>query len=359
MSESKLNVGIIGATGYVGQRFVTLLENHPWFSVAKLAASANSAGKTYEESVRNRFKLELPIPEYVKNMPVYDIAETAEFCDGLDFVFCAVNMRKGEIRVLEEKIAKLEVPVVSNNSAFREREDVPIIIPEINPEHSKIIEVQRKNWGTKRGFIAAKPNCSIQSYVPALTPLRSYGIDKISVCTYQAISGAGKVLADTPEILGNVVPFIGGEEEKSESEPLKVWGTLTGEAIVSAKDIAISAQCYRVPVQEGHTAAVSVTFNNKITKGKIINIWESYVPEIYKYKLPSAPKKFLTYLDKDNRPQPLLDANIGNGMGISIGRLREDNIFDYKFACLSHNTIRGAAGGAVLTAELLKVQGYL
>ena len=357
--EQKLKVGIIGATGYVGQRFITLLADHPWFEIVALCASPRSAGKTYEEAVEGRWKLDIPCPEFVKKMVVYGTDNIEEYCKQIDFTFCAVDMKKDEIRALEEKIAKLECPVVSNNSANRWTEDVPMVIPEINADHIKLIDAQRKRLGTQRGFIAVKPNCSIQSYVPALTPFLKNGIKQISVCTYQAISGAGKTFKDWPEMVGNVIPYIGGEEEKSEKEPLKVWGEFAGDHIELAKNPVISAQCYRVAVQEGHTAAVSVSFENKPSMEELISVWNSYESEAVKLGLPSAPKHFLQYIDEDNRPQPKLDANFENGMGVSVARLREDNIFDYKFCCLSHNTLRGAAGGGVLTAELLVAKGYI
>lgn len=357
--NSKLKVGVIGGTGYVGQRFIALLENHPWFTCTAVAASPRSAGKRYEDAVDGRWKIDVPMPDYVKNMIVYGTDDIERLCDDVDFVFCAVDMKKDEIKALEERIAKLETPVVSNNSAHRWTPDVPVIIPEINADHAAIIDVQKKRLGTKRGFIAVKPNCSIQSYVPALTPLMEYGVEKISVCTYQAISGAGKTFTDWPEMVGNVIPYIGGEEEKSEKEPLKIWGQLGTDSILSAKGPVISAQCYRVAVQEGHTAAVSVSFKNKPSREQILAHWASFEGEAQKLDLPSAPKPFLQYLEEDNRPQPLLDAGFQNGMGVSIGRLREDSIFDYKFTCLSHNTLRGAAGGALLTAELLAQKGYL
>ncbi len=357
--SKKLRVGVIGGTGYVGQRFISLLDNHPLFTCVAVVASPRSAGKTYAEAVEGRWKIDNPMPAYVKDMIVYGMDELAKLQSEVDFVFCAVDMKKDEIKKLEEDIAKMEIPVVSNNSAHRWTADVPVIIPEINSHHSAIIASQRKRLGTSRGFITAKPNCSIQSYVPALAPLFDLGIEKISVCTYQAISGAGKTFADWPEMVGNLIPYIGGEEEKSEKEPLKIWGEIVGDQIVTAPSPIISAQCYRVSVQEGHTAAVSVSFKNKIAKEEIIARWRSYVGEAQRLALPSAPKTFLQYLEEDNRPQPLLDAGFEKGMGISIGRLREDNIFDYRFACLSHNTLRGAAGGAVLTAELLTKQGYL
>lgn len=357
--DKKLRVGVIGGTGYVGQRFISLLENHPWFSCVAIAASPRSAGKRYIDAVGDRWKIDEKMPEYVKNMIVFGIDEIEALCDQVDFVFCAVDMKKDEIRALEEKIARLEIPVVSNNSAHRFTPDVPVIIPEINSDHAAIIDAQKKRLGTKRGFITAKPNCSIQSYVPALTPLIDFGIEKISVCTYQAISGAGKTFEDWPEMVGNMIPYIGGEEEKSEKEPLKIWGHIEGDEIVLASSPVISAQCYRVAVQEGHTAAVSVSFRNKPSRETILSRFASYVGRARELDLPSAPNPFLKYLDEDNRPQPALDAGFEKGMGVTIGRLREDSIFDYKFTCLSHNTLRGAAGGAILTAELLTKLSYI
>ena len=355
----KLKVGVIGATGYVGQRFISLLDNHPWFECVTVVASPRSAGKKYSEAVEGRWKIDCEMPEYVKDMIVESTENIEKVCQMVDFVFCAVDMKKDEIRALEEKIAKLETPVISNNSAHRWTPDVPMMVPEINSDHAAIIEKQKERLGTKRGFIAVKPNCSIQSYVPALTPLRSFGIKQISVCTYQAISGAGKTFKDWPEMVGNMIPYIGGEEEKSEQEPLKVWGHIEGNEIVKADAPVISAQCYRVAVQEGHTAAVSVSFEKKPTKEEMIEAWKNFKGVPQELDLPHAPKQFLQYLEEDNRPQPALDAKFGDGMGVSIGRLREDSIFDYKFTCLSHNTLRGAAGGAMLTAELLYKKGYL
>lgn len=357
--ERKFKVGVIGATGYVGQRFVTLLDQHPWFICAKVAASPRSAGQSYEQAVSGRWKIDREIPDMIKKLIVYSSLDLEAFCDGLDFVFCAVDMPKDQLRKFEEDIARLEVPVVSNNSAHRGTVDVPMIIPEVNPSHAAIIDAQRRRLGTQRGFIAVKPNCSIQSYVPALAPLYHFGIDKVSVCTYQAISGAGKTFEDWPEMIGNLIPYIGGEEEKSEKEPLKIWGNIVGDAIEPVNSPVISAQCYRVAVQEGHTAAVSVSFKNKPTIEQMKEAWASYQGEEIAHGLPSSPEHFLQYFEEDNRPQAALDANLGGGMSISIGRLREDNIFDYKFTCLSHNTLRGAAGGAVLTAELLVKLGYI
>lgn len=356
---SKLRVGVIGATGYVGQRFISLLDNHPWFECVAVVASPRSAGKKYSEAVEGRWKIDVAMPSYVKDMIVESTEDIEKVCEKVDFVFCAVDMKKDEIRALEEKIAKLETPVISNNSAHRWTPDVPMMVPEINSDHAAIIEKQRERLGTKRGFIAVKPNCSIQSYVPALTPLLKFGIKQISVCTYQAISGAGKTFKDWPEMVGNMIPYIGGEEEKSEMEPLKVWGHIEGNEIVKAEEPVISAQCYRVAVQEGHTAAVSVKFDKKPSIEEMKQAWKDFKGAPQELDLPHAPKQFLQYLDEDNRPQPALDALFEQGMGVSIGRLREDPIFDYKFTCLSHNTLRGAAGGAMLTAELLYKKGYL
>lgn len=353
-------VGIIGATGMVGQRFATILENHPWFTVVAIAASGRNKGKTYAEAVEGRWKMEAPIPASMKDMVLYDAeADAEEFASKVDFTFCAVDMKKPEIRALEERYAKLECPVISNNSAHRFTEDVPMIIPEVNPEHAEIIPVQRKRLGTKRGFIAVKSNCSIQSYVPALSALRDFGIEKIAVCTYQAISGAGKTFETWPEMIDNVIPYIGGEEEKSELEPMKVWGKVEGNKIVSATEPTISAQCLRVPVSDGHTAAAFVKFKNKPSKEEMIARWKAYKGRAQELELPSAPKQFLHYFEEDNRPQAKLDRNLEGGMAVSIGRLRDDTIFDYRFVSLSHNTLRGAAGGAVEMAELLCAEGYI
>ena len=352
------NVGVIGATGMVGQRFLCLLENHPWFKVTALVASARSAGKTYEEAVGSRWKLAQAMPEKFKSMVVIDAADVDTVASMVDFVFCAVDMKKEDIRALEEKYAKAEVPVVSNNSAHRWTPDVPMVIPEINDSHIDIIAAQRKRLGTKRGFIAVKPNCSIQSYVPALTPLLKYRPKVVLATTYQAISGAGKTFNEWPEMIDNIIPYIGGEEEKSEQEPLKIWGTIEGDAIVKATAPLITTQCIRVPVTDGHTSAVFVSFEEKPSKEEILAAWDSYEGIPQKLDLPSAPEKFLTYFEEDNRPQAKLDRDIYNGMGITLGRLREDTVFDYKFVGLSHNTVRGAAGGAVLIAELLCQKGY-
>ena len=352
------NVGVIGATGMVGQRFLCLLENHPWFKVTALVASARSAGKTYEEAVGSRWKLAQAMPEKFRKMVVLDAAEVDTVASMVDFVFCAVDMKKEDIRALEEKYAKAEVPVVSNNSAHRWTPDVPMVIPEINDSHIDIIAAQRKRLGTKRGFIAVKPNCSIQSYVPALTPLLKYRPKIVLATTYQAISGAGKTFNEWPEMVDNIIPYIGGEEEKSEQEPLKIWGSIEGDAIVKAPAPMITTQCIRVPVSDGHTSAVFVSFEEKPSKEDILKAWDAYEGVPQKLNLPSAPAKFLTYFEEDNRPQAKLDRDIYNGMGITLGRLREDTVFDYKFVGLSHNTVRGAAGGAVLIAELLCQKGY-
>ena len=358
MSE-KIKVGILGATGMVGQRFVTLLENHPWFELVTLAASAHSAGKTYEEAIGGRWKMETPMPEFVKNMVVKNVADVEDVVKDVDFVFSAVNMPKDEIRAIEEEYAKTETPVVSNNSAHRWTPDVPMVVPEINPQHYAIIEHQRKRLGTTHGFIAVKPNCSIQSYVPALTPLLDFEPEKVSVCTYQAISGAGKTFKTWPEMVDNVIPYIGGEDEKSENEPLKLWGHVEDGKIVNATLPVISAQCLRVACSDGHMAAVSVSFKKKPTIEQIKERWANYETEAQRLELPSAPKPFLQYFEDPSRPQTRLDRDFQNGFGVSIGRLREDKLFDYRFVCLSHNTVRGAAGGGILTAELLCRKGYI
>ena len=357
--EKQYKVGIVGATGMVGQRFVTLLENHPWFKLTTLAASGRSAGKTYEDAVGSRWAMTTPMPESVKKMVVLDAAKVEEVASQVDFIFCAVNMPKAEIKALEEAYAKAECPVVSNNSANRFTPDVPMVVPEINADHIEIIPAQRKRLGTKRGFIAVKSNCSLQSYVPALHPLmKDYSVTKCLVCTYQAISGAGKTFETFPDILDNVIPYIGGEEEKSEQEPLKLWGHIDGDKIVPATAPSITAQCLRVPVSDGHMGAVFVSFDKKPTKEEILKTWKEFHGPAQDLDLPSAPKQFLHYFEEDDRPQPKLDRMIENGMAVSIGRLREDTQYDYKFVCLSHNTLRGAAGGAVLLAELLAVKGY-
>lgn len=355
----KYRVGIIGATGMVGQRFITLLADHPWFEIHALAASARSAGMTYEEAVGSRWAMKTPIPEKVAKVVVMDASDVKNVSDLCDFVFCAVNMKKDEIKALEEAYAKTETPVISNNSANRGMADVPMLIPEINPEHAHAIERQRERLGTKVGFIAVKPNCSIQSYVPALTPLYSCGIESVMVSTYQAISGAGKTFETMPEIIDNVIPFISGEEEKSEQEPLKIWGKLENGLIVNAASPKISAHCVRVPVSDGHLATVFVKFKNKPTKEQMLAAWATFKGEPQKLELPSAPKQFLQYMTEENRPQTKLDRDFEHGMGICIGRLRDDPIFDYRFVCISHNTLRGAAGGGVESAELLCAQGWI
>ena len=356
----KYNVGIIGATGMVGQRFATLLADHPWFNVKTLAASGRSAGKTYEEALGGRWAMKTPLPEKLKDMIVLDaVADMEKVAASVDFVFCAVDMKKDEIKALEEAYAKLECPVVSNNSAHRFTDDVPMIIPEINADHTDIIEAQRKRLGTKRGFVAVKSNCSLQSYVPALYPLDEFGVKNVLVCTYQAISGAGKTFERWPEMVDNVIPFIGGEEEKSEKEPLKIWGKVEGDKIALADSPKFTAQCLRVPVSDGHMAAVFVTFDKKPSKDEILAKWAEFSGEPQKLQLPSAPKQFLHYFTEDNMPQTKLQRELEGGMAVSVGRLREDSQYDYKFVCLSHNTLRGAAGGAVLLAELLAAKGYM
>lgn len=356
----KYKVGILGATGMVGQRFVTLLENHPWYEIKILAASPRSAGKTYEEAIGDRWAIELPMPEKLKGFIMMDAVKDAEFiATEVDLVFCAVDMKKEEIKALEELYAKAECPVISNNSAHRNTPDVPMIVPEINAEHAQVIPYQRKRLGTNRGFIAVKSNCSLQSYVPALHPLRVFGLNKVLVCTYQAISGASKTFETWPDMIDNVIPYIGEEEEKSEKEPLKLWGTLENGIIVPAKGPSFTSQCIRVPVSNGHMAAVFAEFDTKPDIDEIIDIWGNYKGRAQKLKLPSAPKHFLQYFTEDNRPQIKLDRNNENGMAVSIGRLRPDSQYDIKFVCLSHNTLRGAAGGAVLMAELLCSEGYI
>jgi len=355
----RLKAGIVGGTGMVGQRFVELLDQHPWFEVTAIAASAGSAGKTYEEAVQGRWKLAIDIPDAVKNIVVQDASRVEEVASQVDFIFCAVDMKKDEIQALEEAYAKTGTPVVSNNSAHRWTPDVPMVVPEINPEHLEVIEAQRKRLGTSTGFIAVKPNCSIQSYVPQLHTLLDFKPTKAVVSTYQAISGAGKNFNDWPEMVDNVIPYIGGEEEKSEQEPLRLWGRIEGGEIVKATAPEISAQCIRVPVTDGHLATVSVSFEKKPSKEEIIERWNQFKGRSQELNLPSAPKQFITYFEEENRPQTKLDRDIERGMGITAGRLREDTIFDYKFVGLSHNTVRGAAGGAVLIAELLKAEGYI
>lgn len=358
MSE-KLKVGILGATGMVGQRFIALLENHPWFQIALLAASPRSAGKTYEEAVGSRWKMQTPMPDAVKKMIVHNVNEVEEVSRNVDFVFSAVDMTKDEIKAIEEAYAKTETPVVSNNSAHRWTPDVPMVVPELNPEHLCVIADQRKRLGTEKGFIVVKPNCSIQSYTPALHALKEFVPKVVVATTYQAISGAGKNFQDWPEMKGNIIPYIGGEEEKSEQEPLRIWGHVENGRIVKAEGPVITTQCIRVPVLNGHTAAVFVSFEKKPTKEEILKAWKEFKGLPQELNLPSAPKQFIQYLEEDNRPQVALDVDYENGFGVSIGRLREDTVFDYKFIGLSHNTVRGAAGGAVLIAELLKAQGYI
>lgn len=358
MSE-KLRVGILGGTGMVGQRFISLLENHPWFEVTTIAASPRSAGKTYEEAVGDRWKMTTPMPEAVKKLVVMNVNEVEKVAAQVDFVFSAVDMTKDEIKAIEEAYAKTETPVVSNNSVHRWTPDVPMVVPEINPEHFQIIEAQKKRLGTTRGFIAVKPNCSIQSYAPVLTAWKEFEPYEVVATTYQAISGAGKTFKDWPEMVGNIIPYIGGEEEKSEKEPLRIWGKVEGDKIVPATSPVITCQCIRVPVLNGHTAAVFVKFRKKPTKEQLIEKLVTFSGEPQRLGLPSAPKQFIQYLEEDNRPQVALDVDFENGMGISVGRLREDTVYDYKFVGLSHNTLRGAAGGALLCAELLKAQGYI
>ena len=356
----KYKVGVIGGTGMVGQRFVTLMHNHPWFQLTVIAASPRSAGKRYEDAVAGRWAMDTPIPDEAKDIILMSAQDDVEKIAGMvDFVFSAVDMKKNEIQALEEAYAKCECPVVSNNSAHRWTPDVPMVIPEINPEHLAVIPAQRQRLGTQRGFIAVKSNCSIQSYVPALSPLRSFGIEKILVCTYQAISGAGKTFATWPEMVDNLIPYIGGEEEKSEQEPLKLWGRVENGVIVNAGAPAITAQCLRVPVSNGHTAAAFVTFRNKPTMEQMKEAWSNYRGRAQELDLPTAPKQFLHYFEEPDRPQARLDRDLEGGMAVSIGRLRPDTQYDYKFVSLSHNTLRGAAGGAVELAELLCAEGYI
>ena len=358
MSE-KLKVGILGGTGMVGQRFISLLENHPWFEVTTIAASPRSAGKTYEDAVGDRWKMDTPMPEAVKKIVVKNVNEVENVASEVDFVFSAVDMSKDEIKKIEEAYAKTETPVVSNNSAHRWTPDVPMVVPEINPEHFDVIEFQKKRLGTKRGFIAVKPNCSIQSYAPVLTAWKEFEPYEVVATTYQAISGAGKTFKDWPEMEGNIIPFIGGEEEKSEQEPLRIWGKIENGVIVKATEPKITCQCIRVPVLNGHTAAVFVKFRKKPTKEQLIEKLENFKGLPQELNLPSAPKQFIRYMTEDNRPQVTLDVNYENGMGINVGRLREDTIYDWKFVGLSHNTVRGAAGGAVLCAETLVAKKYI
>jgi len=357
--EKKLKVGILGATGMVGQRFISLLENHPWYEVVTVAASARSAGKTYKEAIGDRWKMTTPMPEQVKQLVVMNVNEVEKVAATVDFVFSAVDMTKDEIRAIEEAYAKAEIPVVSNNSAHRWTPDVPMVIPEINPHHCGVIEYQKKRMGTERGFIAVKPNCSIQSYTPALTAWKEFEPYEVVATTYQAISGAGKNFADWPEMVGNIIPYIGGEEEKSEQEPLRIWGNLENGEIVKASEPVITCQCIRVPVLNGHTAAVFVKFRKNPTKEQLIERLVNFKGLPQEYDLPSAPKQFIQYLEEDNRPQVTADVDFENGMGVSIGRLRKDTVYDWKFIGLSHNTVRGAAGGAVLCAELLTHMGYI
>lgn len=357
--KNRYSVGVVGATGMVGQRFLTLLENHPLFEVNALLASARSAGKPYEEAVKGKWAMKTPVPAAFAKMTVLDAQGDIDALAGkVDFVFCAVNMKKEDVKALEETYARHEIPVVSNNSAHRFTSDVPMVIPEVNPEHLAVIPYQRKRLGTKRGFIAVKSNCSLQSYVPLLHPLKKFGLKSVAVCTYQAISGAGKTFERMPEIIDNIIPYIGGEEEKSEREPLKIWGGVWGGVIVPASSPSITAQCLRVPVSDGHTAAVFVSFEKKPTREEILAAWKSFEGEPQRLALPSAPERFLVYKEEDDRPQARLDRCEGDGMSVTAGRLREDGVFDYKFIGLSHNTLRGAAGGAVLLAELLAYKGY-
>ena len=358
MSE-KLRVGILGGTGMVGQRFISLLENHPWFEVTTIAASPRSAGQKYVDAVGDRWKMDTPMPEAVKNIVVKNVNEVEEVAKEVDFVFSAVDMSKDEIKAIEEAYAKTETPVVSNNSAHRWTPDVPMVVPEINPQHMEVIEFQKKRLGTTRGFVAVKPNCSIQSYAPVLTAWKKFEPYEVVVTTYQAISGAGKTFKDWPEMEGNIIPFISGEEEKSEKEPLRIWGEIKDGVIVPADDVKITCQCIRVPVLNGHTAAVFVKFKKQPTKQQLIDAINNFSGVPQELKLPSAPKQFIRYMEEDNRPQVSLDVDYENGMGVSVGRIREDSIYDWKFVGLSHNTVRGAAGGAVLCAELLKAQGYI
>ncbi|MBN1834547.1 MAG: aspartate-semialdehyde dehydrogenase [Spirochaetales bacterium] len=357
--DKKLKVGVVGATGMVGQRFVSLLAEHPWFDLVSVSASPRSAGKTYAEAVAGRWAMPVALPGTVGKLTVQNAADLDRVCAQVDFVFCAVDMPKDQTRELEERYARAETPVVSNNSAHRWTPDVPMLIPEINPGHLEVIPSQRRRLGTRSGFIAVKPNCSIQSYVPALHPLREFGPQKIFVCTYQAISGAGKTFKDWPEMVDNVIPYIGGEEEKSEKEPLKIWGSLEGGEIISSKGPAITSQCIRVAAADGHLAALFVGFEKKPTKERILELWAGYRGRPQELGLPSAPQPFLKYFAEDDRPQTRLDRDFEGGMGVTLGRLREDLLLDWRFVCLSHNTLRGAAGGGVLMAELLKAEGYL
>ena len=357
--DKKLKVGILGGTGMVGQRFISLLENHPWFEVVAIAASPRSAGKTYEEAIGGRWKMTTPMPEKVKKIVVQDVSNVKEVAAGVDFVFSAVDMTKDEIKKIEEEYAKTETPVVSNNSAHRWTPDVPMVVPELNPEHFEVIEAQKKRLGTTRGFVAVKPNCSIQSYAPVLSAWKEFEPTEVVATTYQAISGAGKTFKEWPEMIENIIPYIGGEEEKSEQEPLRIWGEVKDGQIVKAAKPVITTQCMRVPVLNGHTAAVFVKFAKKPTKEQLIEKLVQFKGLPQELELPSAPKQFIQYLEEDNRPQVTLDVDFENGMGISVGRLREDTVYDFKFVGLSHNTVRGAAGGAVLCAETLTAKGYI
>lgn len=357
--EKKLRVGVLGATGMVGQRFISLLANHPWYEVVTIAASPRSAGKTYEEAVGGRWKMASPMPEAIKKKIVMNVNEVEKVASGVDFVFSAVDMSKDEIKAIEEAYAKTETPVVSNNSAHRWTPDVPMVIPEINPEHFEVIRSQRKRLGTKHGFIVVKPNCSIQSYAPVITVWKEFEPYEVVATTYQAISGAGKTFQDWPEMERNIIPFIGGEEEKSEQEPLRLWGTINNGEILKASAPVITTQCIRVPVLDGHTAAVFVKFRKKPTEEELIDRMVRFQGLPQTLSLPSAPKQFIQYMEEDNRPQVALDVNFENGMGITVGRLRKDSLYDYKFVGLSHNTVRGAAGGSVLCAELLTAQHYI
>jgi len=359
MSQKKLRVGVLGATGMVGQRFVALLERHPWYEATLVAASGNSAGKSYAEAVQGRWALKSPIPAGTARLPVQNASDVAKIAAQVDFVFCAVDMSKEETAKLEEDYARTETPVVSNNSAHRATPDVPMMVPEVNAEHAAVVEAQRRRLGTKRGFVAVKPNCSLQSYVPAIHPLMDFGPRRLAVCTYQAISGAGKTFESWPEMVDNLIPFIKGEEEKSEKEPMKIWGRIEDGKIVPAQEPVISAQCIRVPASDGHMAAVFVQFAKKPSRDEILARWKAFEGKPQKLKLPSAPTPFLQYFEDESRPQTRLDRDAGNGMAVTIGRLRPDALFDYRFVALSHNTVRGAAGGAVLTAELLTHDGFI
>ncbi len=359
MNQQKFKVGVLGATGMVGQRFVAALENHPWYEVALVAASASSAGKRYADAVTGRWAMTTAVPATTGELVVRDASDVRAIADQVDFVFCAVDMAKDATARLEDDYARAETPLVSNNSAHRATPDVPMMIPEINAHHAEIIVAQRRRLGTQRGFVAVKPNCSLQSYVPAIHPLRAFGPTRIAVCTYQAISGAGKTFASWPEMVDNVIPFIKGEEEKSEREPMKIWGSIVDGKIVPVASPVISAQCIRVPASDGHMAAVFIEFATKPSMDEIKVAWRDYMGRPQELRLPSAPDPFLTYFEDDDRPQTRLDRDVGNGMGISLGRLRPDSVFDYRFVGLSHNTVRGAAGGAILTAELLTRDGYI